>query len=233
LPPNVAFDETPKGSYQFWDFPDSNGQYIIFADVGQVSDFCSGTVVDKKTWKMVAKFHAVINSHQFGSELNILGRFFNDAMIAVEVNNMGQSTLDKLIDLKYPNLYMRQRTDKKTKKKTDVPGWMTTSKNRPLIIGHMQDLLRMKGEDAFIPDLETLNEFDTFIKTETGKMEASEGNKDDQVISTCGAFYVLKLYPFRQINKQTQVVSHTKAEKFKKFRSAGGFKKGQGFRRNL
>lgn len=230
-PPNQTIDETNKGSYQFWDFPELGGQYVIFGDVGQYSDFCSATVVDKKTWKMVAKFHAVINSNQFGKELDMLGRLFNNALIAVESNNMGQSTIDKLVDLKYPNLYMRQRLDKKTKTMTEVVGWYTTEKTKSLLIGHMQEELRRRSDEGFIPDGETLAEYTTFIKFDDGSMGASEGNYDDQVISSCGAFYILKLFPFRELNQQTKTQSANRAEKYKKFRTAGRFSKAKGFRR--
>ena len=233
VPPAISFDETPKGMCKFWDFPDEKGHYIIFADVGQVSDFCSATVVDARTWKMVAKLHAVMNSHVYGTELNTLGRFFNNAMIAVEVNNMGQSTIDQLIDLKYPNLYMRQRLDKVKKEVTEVPGWYTTEKTKALIIGHMQDQMRMRAAEGFIPDKETLGEYTTFIKTETGGMEASIGNYDDQVISSCGAFYILKLHPYVEVKTKTKERAQNRIRKFQELRTKARLSKGRGFRRSL
>lgn len=224
IAPNCTVDETPKGYYQFWDMPDIDGKYIIFGDVGQFSDRCVGVVVDKKTWKIVAKFKAVIRAHVFGDELNKLGHFFNDAEIAVEINNMGQSTADRLVDLKYPNLYMRTRFDKKKKVETEEVGWYTSEKTKALIVGYMQELLR-KQEPGMIPDIEILDEFSTFIKKPSGTMGASTGNFDDQVIATCGAFYVLKLHPFVNTVKAKVRPVSVSVRKFKKLRTGGGYRR--------
>lgn len=215
--PNQTIDETKQGWLKIWKLPTTDGQYIMFADVGQFSDFCVATVVDKKTWNVVAKFRANITAWEFGSELNKLGSFYNNAEIAVEVNNMGQSTADRLVSLNYPNLYMRERLDEKKKIATKVVGWHTSEKTKVLMIGHMQELIR--AEEVEIPDKEILDEFSTFIKTETGGMEASEGNWDDQVISCSGVYYVLKLHPFQEKVALKQPFI-TKVRKYRELRSA-------------
>lgn len=210
-----TLQEEKNGWLQLWDFPALGDQFVIFADVGQYSDFCVATVVDKKTWNVIAKFRANIQSHAFGNILYQLGMFFNQALLAVEANNMGQSTIDRLVDLKYPNLYMRQRTDAKTNVVSNVYGWQTTEKTKSQMIGHMQDIIN--SEEADIPDIEILDEFSSFIRTDSGGMEAAPGRHDDQVIATCGAYYVLKLKPFVSLAPQTNVV-RKRVQKYKKFR---------------
>lgn len=212
--PHERLDETPRGYMKLWEMPELDGQYLIFGDVGQFSDFCSAHILNRKTWKLVGTFHARMKANQFGTELNKLGYFFNKALIAPEANNMGQSTVDRLVELDYPNIYKRQRFNKDTKKITDEYGWWTDAKTKPLIIGYMQDLIRT--EQADIPDLDTLDEMVTFIRTESGSMEASEGNNDDRVISIMGAYYLLKLTPYAVKKQQTKHVSP--ANKFKQFR---------------
>lgn len=213
LPPNEIFDETPNGYVKLWDFPAIEDQFIIFADVGQFSDYCSAHVVNKKDWRMVAHFHGRIRANAFGGELQRLGYFFNKAMIGVEINNMGQSTIDRLIELNYPNLYTRKRLEKKTKKVVDEFGWLTSNKTKPLIIGYGQEIIRL--EQAEIPDLDTLNELGTYIKNEDGSMGASPGNFDDRVISFCGVYYILKLHPF--VESRTAGGNKTLVNKVRKF----------------
>lgn len=214
IAPHERMDETDKGYLKLWDMPERDGQYLIFGDVGQYGDFCSAHVLNRKTWKLVATFHARMKSNQFGTELNKLGYFFNKALIAVEANNMGQSTVDRLVELDYPNIYKRQRFNKQEKKITDEYGWWTDSKTKPLIIGYMQDLIRT--EQADLPDIETLDEMITFIRNDDGSMEASEGNHDDRVISVMGAYYVNKLMPLTITKTQQKQLSP--AKKFKQFR---------------
>lgn len=212
--------EVEEGWLKLWDFPSTDGKYIVFGDVGEFSDYCVGVVIDRRTWKTVAKFRARMRSHAFGDELNKLGHFFNDALLAVEANNMGISTIDRLKTLKYPNLYMRERMDEKAKKVTKEVGWMTTSKTKPLMIGFMQELVGM--EEVDIPDIEILNEMSTFIKTATGGMEASEGNNDDQVIATSGAYYIQKLNPI-QVKVETRATTVVKVRKYQELRKPRRF----------
>lgn len=223
--PNQTLDETEHGWIKIWDFPYIGGQYVCFADVGQTSDYCSATVVDKKDWKIVATFHARINSHSYGAELVKLGTYYNTALVAIEANNMGQSTVDKAIDMKYANLYMRQTLDKKTKKTTEVVGWLTTSKTKPVMIGHLQDLVRTKPVEGMIPDTETLGEMGTYIKKEDGSMGSSEGCFDDRVISTAGAYYVLKLHPFTTPQGTRKHTTHDRVKKYRDLRTATGKKR--------
>lgn len=220
--PNATIVLNPKGWLKIFKRPMLGSQYVIFADVGQDSDYCSAHVIAKKSWREVAHFHARIHAAQFGDELNKLGHYYNKAEIAPEVNNMGQSTVDRLVQLNYPHIYMRERVNQKEKKVTQEFGWRTDQKTKPLMIGHLQDLIRT--EQIPYIDLETLGEITTYIKHEDGSLGASEGNHDDRVISFAGAYYINKLHPFREVQKKTQVVTN-KVHKFKAFRTGGVQKK--------
>ena len=64
----------------------------------------------------MAKYKQVINARTFGKEIQKLGYYYNKCMIAVEINNMGQSTMDQCIEDNYPHIYFRQQLDKKDKR---------------------------------------------------------------------------------------------------------------------
>lgn len=213
--PYERLDENARGYLKLWEMPEMGAQYIIFGDVGQTNDFCSAHILNRKTWKLAGTFHARIRANQFGTELNKLGHFFNKALIAPEANNMGQSTVDRLIELAYPNMYMRRRFNKEEKIETDEFGWWTDNKTKPLIIGYMQHLLST-GE-ADIPDIETIDEMITYIHNPDGSMGASQGNFDDRVISLMGAYYVLKLNPVLS-NKKAPKARNDKARSYREFR---------------
>ena len=193
--PNVSLSETEKGWLKIWRKPMAGSQYIIFADIAESDDYCSAHVLAKRSWKIVAHFHARIESHLMGTKLNELGHYYNDAEVVIEINNMGQSTIDRLRDLSYPHLYMRETLNEKEKKVTKQFGWRTDLKTKPLIIGHMQNLVRTSQLPYL--DFETAQELSTYVLNEDGSMGASEGNYDDRVISVSGAYYILKLHPFR------------------------------------
>lgn len=217
IPPQQIFEETDRGWLHLYQIPHIDGRYVIFADTAENGDACSAHIYDRKTHKLAGHYHAHINANYFGDELNRIGHFFNKALIAVEINNMGYSTRDRLINLNYPYLYKRRRYDKKTKKETEEFGWYTDRKTKPLIIGHMQNLLRT-GE-ADIPDEPTLIQMQFYIRHENGTMGAVEGKEDDRVISVCGVHYVMKEHPYIAPANQAHKVER-KVAKFKSLRSS-------------
>lgn len=219
--PYEHLDETERGYLKLWDMPQVAGQYQIAADVATFNDFCVATILDKKTWKTIGKWRGHINPAKFGDELNKLGFFFNKALIIVEANNMGQSTVDRLVELDYPNLYQRERFNQVEKKTTQEYGFWTDNKTKPLYLGYFQDLIRRR--DIEIPDANIIGEMRTFVRTEEGKLEAQEGCFDDCVISIGINYFVLKEHPFVE-KKPIQGSYQSAAKRYQKFR--GGKKVG-------
>jgi len=185
----------PGPPTSIWDTPAKGGQYVLFADVAESGDYCAAYVVDKKEWEIVAGWHGHINPGKFGIELDRLGRWYNNALVAVEVNGMGQSTIDKLHhDLHYPNLYKRKVINKATAKETDRVGWRTTTRTRPQMLGNFQELVRSR--QVGLHDKMLIEEIRTFVRNKDGKVEALEGKHDDRVIAAAGTFQVLKEHPY-------------------------------------
>lgn len=220
--PYERLDETAHGYLKLWEIPEMGGEYVIFGDVGQFSDFCSAHILNRKTWRLAGTFHARMRANQFGTELNKIGHYFNKALIAVEANNMGQSSVDRLVELAYPHLYMRQRFNKEDKTVTDEYGWWTDAKTKPLIIGYMQTLI--STDQADIPDEDTISEMITYVRHPDGSMGASSGNFDDRVISVMGAYYVLKLNPLAIPKKKGVAPAVTPAQRYQKFRKGRSVK---------
>ena len=220
IAPYETLDETKAGYLKIYKMPKADGQYLIFSDVGQFSDHCSAHILDRKTWEIAAVFNAQIKSNHFGTELNKLGYFYNKAIIAPEANNMGQSTTDRLVELDYPNIYQRERFNQIEETVTNEYGWWTDAKTKSLIIGNMQDLVRTR-QVPYI-DEDTVGEMITYIKKPDGSMGATKGKKDDRVISICGAYYLLRQYPFVEpINKKQSSVVNKKGTRLRELRTKG------------
>jgi len=196
VPPNQTFSENSNGFVRIWEVPEHRGQYIVAADTASLgTDFCAAVALNRKTWEMVAKWHGRINAGQFGDELNLLGRYYNNALLAVEANNMGQSTIDRLKTLNYPYLYLRERFSEVEKKVTKEVGWWTDRKTKPLMLGYLAELIRTRQIPS-LPDEETLRELSSFTRKPNGRLEAAEGSHDDMVIALAIAFFVLKENPY-------------------------------------
>lgn len=216
MPPTMTFVENADSPLKIFKKPEPGRQYVLFADVGENHDRCVATVLDKETAQVVAKWKDVLNARGFGKEVVKLGYYYNTALVAVEINNMGQSTMDQVIEVNYPNIYFRQQLDKLTRKTTDIPGWRTTEQTKGSMIGHMQNLIK-EGLELFDEDI--IGELMTFIRNKNGKMEAVAGAYDDCVISVCGAYFILRLHPYAApvISSRT---SSTPGSKLRQMRGA-------------
>ena len=117
---------------------------------------------------------------------------YNDALLVVENNNVGWSVLQILIDRDYRNLFWSKKdiryVDSKTQytnkhnreAKQMIPGFTTSSKNRPLIIDKLAKYVREK--QIKINSIRMVDELYVFIFN-NGRPEALKGYNDDLVIS--------------------------------------------------
>ncbi|WP_066018344.1 hypothetical protein [Endozoicomonas atrinae] len=195
------------GLLQVWEFPKTGTQYVIGCDVAEGlapvndqhkhGDYSTIDVCDRDGYQ-VAHWHGHVAPDDLGKMLDKLGRFYNGALIGVERNNHGLTTVTKLKDLKYPNLYMETTVDQRSQKRTKRLGWQTTTKSKPLMIDHLAALLR-DGESG-ICNKDTIAECQTYVIEDNGATNAQEGCFDDRVISYAIAQQMVLKLPRQKIN---------------------------------
>lgn len=101
--------------------------------------------------------------------------------IGVE-RNMGQATINKLIEWKYPKLYKQEVFDNTLKKYVYKIGWQMTRGNRRKLLDELA--LDLKNAETMIYDIETIEQLLTFVRNRrSGKPEAESGCFDDLVIA--------------------------------------------------
>ena len=131
-------------NFWIWEEFDPTCNYLLVADVarGDGADNSAFHVIKLETLEVIGEYQGKPTLDMFANMLNQAGREFGDCMLVVENNNIGYSVLDKLIEHEYPNLYHsikstheyveQYQADYRT---SAVPGFTTTMKTRPLIIG--------------------------------------------------------------------------------------------------
>lgn len=177
-----------KGNLKIWHPPHPSADYLIGADVAEgdaTGDYSSAHVIDKRNWEVVALWHGHRNAFEFAEILNNLGRYYDSAHIAVEVNGPGLATVEKLKELGYPSLYKYDQ---------DSYGFRTTQQTRHNLISTMMDAIR--DGSLIVRDRETLDEMYNFIRVPSGKIEAREGTNDDRVMSLGIALQCVRVNPF-------------------------------------
>lgn len=191
---DVVFNEYSSGSLEIFKKPEPNHRYVIGGDTAEGlahGDAQVLYVVDHKTENCVALYRSQVAPDELSNEAYKLGKFYNWALLAIEVNKDGLWVNDALEKLGYVNLYYRKVFDDITQKVTKFFGWKTTSATRPFALAALKAVFFRKNE-GFPSAL--LNEMLTFIRNAKGRPEAMDKKHDDCVMASSICFAVLQEY---------------------------------------
>lgn len=192
--PNVE-DFSYVAPLKIFEMPLPGHEYAIGGDVAEGlknGDYSVAEVVDTVTMKTVARWRGKVDPDRFGEILGALGALYNYALIGVEVNNHGLTTVQKLRDTFYTNLYKRDRGyDEDFEEPTSNLGWKTDVRTKRLAIDDLIRVIREElNEDK---DIVFVEEAFAFVRDERGRMNAEEGEHDDTVMAKAIAF---QLFPW-------------------------------------
>lgn len=190
-----GFVADDKGYVTVYEEPRAGSRYVIGGDTSQglaTGDRSAATVWEAKTWRLVAKWHGHIDPDLYADQLAALGKWYNTALLAVEINNHGFTTMNKLKNLNYPMLFQMERYDEIADKMRKALGFRTDRKTKPLIIDHMASCIREQLIE--VKDKELISECITYIREENGGTNAQEGCYDDLVMASAIALFVLSNY---------------------------------------
>lgn len=161
-----------KGQYREFCEPDPNKQYFLGADcsTGRGTDYSAFTLMDRPG-EEVAVYKGRIPLNKYARFIGDVGEKFNFALVAPETNDVGMTVTTILQDEGYPNLYYSRKLLKKRRKPNPevekIPGWITTTKNRSLIIENLEKDIR--EENIIVKDPFFVQEAYTFIYDGTGR----------------------------------------------------------------
>lgn len=163
--------------------PQPGEQYWIAADVasGRSRDYSTFTILNRDG-EEYGCFKEKISVGRFADLLMSVGKRFNNAVIAPESNDIGMAVTTKIQDSGYSKLYystklLRERNKSKPKEE-NIPGWVTTSKNRPVVIAQLEEDIRLGNIETRDPFF--VQEAYTFIYDETNRPVAmGKGRKSN------------------------------------------------------
>ena len=183
-------DFTAVAPLKVFDLPEPGKEYVIGADVAEGlknGDFSVAEVVETTSMKTVARWRGHCDPDRFGEILGALGALYNHALIGVEVNNHGLTTVQKLRDTYYTNMYKREKGyDEDFEEPTSNLGWKTDVRTKRLAI---DDLIRIIREGLNEEkDMVFVEEAFAFVRDIRGRMNAEEGEHDDTVMAKAITF---------------------------------------------
>jgi hypothetical protein len=201
---NSYIFESSGGPLTVWHLPQYGGVYTIGADVAEGlarGDYSSAHVIDAKSGIVVAHWHGHIDPDRFGEDILLsLGYFYNEALVGVESNNHGLTTLTALYKSGYTNLYRQRRLNQRGAEASETLGWRTTSLSKPLAIDELNATIR---DGALHIKCEyTVAELKTFVRDDNGSTHGSP--HDDRVMSLAIANQMLKYVWLSEYKVQTE-----------------------------
>lgn len=196
------FEEAREGKLQQWDYPQWDKPYIIAADVslGVGQDYSTAVVMDQDYRVLALYRDNKIDPSTFGELLFYLSRYYNNAFLLVESNNMGIATLQKLEAMGHSNLYRQTKIANVSNEDGVRLGFRTTQATKPVIIGNLKKLIEDEG--VWIPSNIMIQELKDYISTSTGKTEAAPGTHDDTVMALAMGCEVLRTHIDKLVNNK-------------------------------
>jgi len=179
------FDHNDRGWLKIWAAPQDNHQYVIGVDTSEGmkgGDYACAQILDMRSMEQAAIMHGMLSPWDMAHQLNLLGRYYNNALIAVELAGSGRAVQDYLMRIfTYPNLHVwLGRQDALRPQGGKLLGWTTNVWSRPLLIEAGRRAIN--GRLVTIHDRPTLTEMRNFSRSDTGKYEAETGH-DDRVLA--------------------------------------------------
>ncbi len=171
-----------------WQYPLSEHDYIMSADVarGDAKDYSTFHIIDTTAGEIVAEYKGKIRPDNFATLLYEFGIKYNKALLCPENNSYGFATILKLIDLRYPRLYYRRRSDTAyvgdyiPPSTPETAGFNTNGKTRGTILAKLEEVLRNKQlisySSRFYEELKVFT-------WQGSKAQAKRGFNDDLVMS--------------------------------------------------
>jgi len=182
------------GGIIVYEEPKPNGNYVIVVDVsrGKGLDYSAFQVIDISQMPYVqvgAYRNNMITPVDYAAAVHAAAKYFNDANILVEVNDIGEQVAGIIFEeYEYENMLLTENNGREGKRLlSGVAGFngkadkgIRTTKSVKSIGCSMIKLL-VEQNQLIINDFETIREFSTFSQKGTS-YEAEPGNHDDLVM---------------------------------------------------
>ena len=191
------FEDNKNGHLDMWVAPKFEDKFIIGADValGVGQDYSTAVVMNREREVCALFRDNYVDPSVFGDILFYLGRYFNNALLAVESNSLGIATLNRLKQMNYVNLYYQTKAASLLNDEGSKPGFRTTISTKPMIIGNLKRAI--EEHDIELHSDIILSELRTYVSAENGSTNALAGNYDDTIMALAIAFEAYRTHQHR------------------------------------
>jgi hypothetical protein len=170
-------------------------RYIIGIDTaeGVEADSTSIIILDANTLEVVGVFNDdTIRPDQIADLAVRMARVYKNAFIIPERNGSGLTTVLKLQEGGYNNIYRERSVDRILKETKEYLGWRTTKVSRDLMIDDFTEIF----DEGLVTlnDSEVIGQMMTFVRKDNGRREHEDGKHDDLLFALFLAVQGLKYH---------------------------------------
>ena len=206
------FIEQDTGPIKLFKAPEPGMVYTLGLDAstGLSDDYsCMQVLANTIPYEQVAVFRAKWPVNEVSKYADMLGRFYNEALMVCEINYPGNSVQDALLQYyKYPRNYQAETHLDEDMDISCKYGFRTTEGSKWLLINEMQ--MALANKEILINDSVTIDELMNFVyQGSKRKAGAADGFNDDTVMSLMLAYHGAKLYPFARPKAEKPVPGKT------------------------
>ncbi|MED0758854.1 DNA packaging protein [Aneurinibacillus thermoaerophilus] len=166
----------PKRGQRYW------GGIDVASGNGGDADNSTITIIDSDGEQVASFYTNDIPVYKFAEIVATLGRYYNNAFLAIERNSYGLPLIERVYnDHEYYNLMKQKTFDQKGRKKFQR-GWQTTQANKSILISDFKEAF--ETGQILIHCRETLDQM-AIYEENNGKMgnKRGKGKHDDLVMS--------------------------------------------------
>lgn len=187
---NNELIEDPLGDWYIYEEPKVGKHYVLSGDVAQglLNGDYSACFVLGYDKQIKAYYQGHIEPDDFSKMVQLVGKKYNTAMLAIEFNADGNWVNTDVHNSGYPNIYLRTSVDDITKEVTKAYGWLTSKKTRDFMLGEAKKHFNVTEINCKA----LLEEMLVFVRNKRGRPEAASGKFDDLVMSYAIAVAVLQ-----------------------------------------
>jgi len=153
--PDGAWTEQTKGWLEVWEWPKPGRTYVIGADSsmgleeddrGKSPSSSAGEVLDMETLEQVAEYDFRSAPHVFAAHLAGLGRMYNNALLAPEIQGSGGGGgREVLVYLReqygYWHIHQWRHPDRVRRGDAVMLGWETNARTRPRMLARIREVV--------------------------------------------------------------------------------------------
>jgi len=192
---NSEIMENHYGDLEVFRKPEKGVNYIIGGDTAEGlahGDSQIMVVINCVTEEIDAVYKSQITADEYPNLAIGLGKYYNNALLAIEANFEGRWINSAIVGMGYPNVYYRQAFDDITKSMTKTYGWLTSggrSGTRGTALMSLKAIV-LRPEERQFP-LGLLEEMESFVMDSKGRPAALSGKHDDLIMASAIGYAVL------------------------------------------